>query len=532
MKSKDILKYAVVGTAVASIPLSSYGAELQEKTSPNFVFILADDMGWTGLSTKMHDKIDDSKSDFYKTPYLNTLAAEGMRFSCAYSPSSMCTPSRASFLTGKSPAQLHMTTPGPSHRVISDRKVIPPKHIDQFPEAEKTIAEILKKKGYASAYFGKWHLNGGGPGKHGFVKHDGETGNKSADNVSDSNPKDIFGMTKRADAFMEKQVKAGKPFYVQLSHYALHKPVQALAETKKEFSALPAGERHNNVDYAAMTKDLDTSVGMLMKKIETLGISGNTYVIFMSDNGAGGRRNSKENFPLSGGKATLMEGGIRVPLIIKGPGIKADTFCHDNVTGCDLFPTLCELAGIKTMPNGVEGTSLVPLLYGKEKEFNRKRKELIFHFPHYGKGALQVPQSAILLDNMKLIKDYETDDIKLFDLDKDISEKNDLSKLKPEIAKKLEAKMNAYLKEINAQLPTKNPDYDPSTEGKSSKGKRKGNKGNDQSSRFMKRFDKDGDGKVSKNEFKGPSKRFGHFDKDEDGFISENETPTRPPKER
>ena len=532
MNSKNILKYAVLGTAVASIPVSLYGAEAKEKASPNFVFILADDMGWTGLSAKMHDKIDGSKSDFYKTPYLDSLAAHGMRFSCAYSPSAMCTPSRASFLTGKSPAKLHMTTPGPSRRVITNRKVIPPKHIDQFPAAEITIAEILKKKGYASAYFGKWHLSGGGPGKHGFDKHDGETGNKSADKVSDSNPKDIFGITERANAFMEKQVKKGKPFYVQLSHYALHKPVQALAETEKEFSRLPAGKYHKDVDYAAMTKDLDTSVGMLMKKINALGISGNTYVIFMSDNGAGSPRSPKENFPLSGGKATLMEGGIRVPLIIKGPGIKADTFCYDNVTGCDLFPTFCELAGIKTMPDGVEGTSLVPLLHGKEKEFKRNRKELIFHFPHYGRGPVQVPQSAIILDNMKLIKYYETDEIKLFDLARDISEKNDLSKLTPEIAKKLEAKMNAYLKEINAQFPTKNPDYDPSTEEKSAQEKRKGNKSNDQSSRFIKRFDKDGDGKVSKKEFKGPSKRFGRFDKDGDGFISVDESPTGPPRGR
>jgi arylsulfatase A-like enzyme len=463
MNRREFLKQAMLAGAVAVIPKSLLRGEVKPSASPNFVFILVDDMGWTGLSTSMHETRKDCRSDFYQTPRIAKLAEQGMRFSNAYAPSPMCTPSRASFITGKSPAQLHMTTPGPSQHRRTDRKVIPPQHITEFPEKEVTIAELLKKKNYASAYLGKWHLSGGGPGKHGFDVHDGETGNGGAGENDDPNPKDFFGISKRANAFMETHVKASKPFYLQLSHYGLHKPIKTLAKTKEAFGKLPAGKNHSNVEYAAMTKDFDTSVGQVLDKIDALGIAENTYVIFMSDNGAGGGpRNKTENAPLNGGKASLWEGGIRVPMIVRGPGVKAGSFCNTSVIGADLFPTLGELAGETTMPKGVEGTSLAPLLAGKSDNFKREHQELVFHFPHYGRGPKQTPMSAIRSGDMKLLKWWETGETKLFDLSADLGEKKDLTSEKPDVSKALLATLEANLKRIGAQQPTINSSYDPS----------------------------------------------------------------------
>jgi len=433
------------------------------KTSkPNFVLILADDMGWTGLSVAMDNQIKTSKSDFYLTPNIEALARQGMRFPHAYSPGPLCTPSRAGILTGKTPAELHLTTPGPGrassenyHRVITFNQV------NKLPKEEQTIAELLKKVGYATAHFGKWHLGRVSPGEHGFDYHDGATENRGPAKCKDPNPKDIFGITKRAIDFMIGQVNIGKPFYLQLSHYAVHEPIEALHTTIEKFRKLSPGIRHTDPEYAAMTFDLDTAIGSLLEKIDALGIADTTYVVFMSDNGApSGRRISSisHNFPLAKGKGTLYEGGIRVPLIVRGPGIKAGTFCSENVTGCDLLPTFCELAGVKT--GKIEGTSLVPLLHGYPEKFQRREKSLIFHYPHYNQG-LQKPCSAIILKNFKLIKNYDSDTVELFDLDADISETRNLSKEMPEKAAELEEMLEIRLRKINAQIPRPNPNYDP-----------------------------------------------------------------------
>jgi arylsulfatase A len=420
-------------------------------------------MGWTGLSCCMDDTIPDSKSDFYKTPCIDKLAGQGMRFSKAYSPSSMCTPSRASFLTGKSPALLRMTTPGPAHSQPTNRKLIPPAHIDSLPESETTIAELLRDRGYETAHLGKWHLSGGGPGHHGFDEHDGDTSNGGPGLNEDPNPKDVFGITKRAVAFMEQQVAAEKPFYLQLSHYAVHGPSKALDSTQAAFAEQTPGTRHRNVEYAAMTHDLDTSVGMVLDGIDRLGLAENTYVVFMSDNGAAAPLRSAENRPLSGGKATFWEGGIRVPLIIRGPGVKPNSFCSESVVGFDLFPTFSELAGVSPVKrSSIEGTSLVPLLLAQAgRPFEREREELVFHFPHYAKGPAQTPQSAILSGNFKLIHFHETNESRLFDLAQDIGERNDLSTQMSDKAAEITQNLDAYLAGVDAQMSVSNPDYDP-----------------------------------------------------------------------
>jgi len=425
---------------------------------PNFVFILVDDMSWTGLSAQMDGREPESKSDFYQTPHMDELAKQGMRFSNAYAPSSMCTPSRAAILTGKTPAELHITTPGGSARSQAYQKLIALRHVSEFPASETTIAEALQKKGYATAHFGKWHLGNVSPSKHGFDVNDGPTGNDPSGYDVATDPKDVFGITDRAIEFMTKQVKFGTPFYLQVSHYAVHILVEALAVSKEKFSKLRKGTRHTDIEYAAMTWDLDTAVGTLLDQIDQLGLADNTYVVLMSDNGGPGNPRQSQNLPLAGGKGTLYEGGIRVPLIIRGPGIQANTFCTENVTGCDLFPTFSEWAGIP-VAGKIEGESLVPLLTGS-KTFHRSENALLFHYPHYGQGPQQKPQSALILKNYKIVKDLETGAVQLFDLENDLSEKNDLARQMPEKAREMEALLEKRLKQVGAQMPTENPDYD------------------------------------------------------------------------
>ena len=424
---------------------------------PNIVFILADDMGWTGSSVEMIQGDPSTQSDFYQTPNLEKLAAQGIRFSQAYAPASLCTPSRAAILTGKTPAEIHITTPG-GGRGTGTEKLTPPQQRNDIPAEETTLPEALKSVGYATAHLGKWHIGRGNPGSHGFDVHDGATGNNA--NGSETDPKEVFSLTQRGIEFMKEQVQAGRPFYLQLSHYAVHTPIQSLEESKNKFEKLPAGTRHSLTDYAGMTWDLDTSIGTLRKAIEELGIAYNTYIVFMSDNGAAAGRKTPQNTPLNKGKGTLYEGGIRVPLLIAGPRIETNGASSEAVTGCDLFPTFCEWAGVPLVGK-IEGVSLVPLLTDDPSTFQRSEKAFLFHYPHYGQGPAQKPQTAIIAGNYKLIRDLETGTLQLFDPEKDISEKNDLSKQNPELTEKLEQLMDQRLKEVDAQLPTENPDYDP-----------------------------------------------------------------------
>lgn len=444
---------------------------------PNFVFILSDDQGWTGLSAMMDDRMPvASRSDYYRTPNLERLANEGMRFASAYAPHPNCSPSRCSILTGKSPAMLHMTDI--IHRntggLYEGNRMIPPQHINAIPADEITFPEILKrmKASYATAHFGKWHLGGGGPGEHGFDEHDGETGNGGPGNFGDPNPKDIFGISERACAFLEKQKEADRPFYMQLSHYATHAANRALKSTTAEYEALPKGERHNVPIYAAMTENLDDGVGIVMEKLDELGLADNTYVVYLADNGGFTSPSITTNDPLSHGKASVWEGGIRVPMIARGPGINAGSCCRQRVVGYDLFPTFLELAGSREpLPKGVEGGSLKALFEsGGRAGVKRPREELVFHFPHYQHGKGTKPQTAILLGDYKLMKFWETGETQLFNLTKDIGETTDLSAKMPEKAKELEARMAKYLKDIKAQMATPNPDFDPATDPARNKG--------------------------------------------------------------
>lgn len=427
---------------------------------PNIVFMLSDDQSWDGLSAIMHPEFKVSKSRYVETPHTAKLAAEGMRFSAAYAPAPVCAPTRASIQTGKSPAQLDWTRVGPTMKASNGYKLIPPPSTRSISQNETTIGELLQKAGYATAHYGKWHIDGGGPEANGYDESDGNTNNLDAAPFKDPNPVDIFGMANRSIDFMDRNNKAGKPFFIQLSFNGLHYPENAKADSIKRLNqrVQQAGEkmRPRMIERMAMAEDLDEGVGKVLAAIENLGLSKNTYVIYMSDNGG----SETPEGGLQGKKGSLWERGIRVPLIVRGPNIKANTWNHQSVIGYDLFNTFCEIAQVpKPLPKGIEGGSILNLLHGEAQVVKRPNKELVFHFPHYQNEY--PPHSAMISGDMKILKFYESGELKLFNISKDISESNNLANELPEQADKLHKKLNTYLEKIDAGIPIANPQYDP-----------------------------------------------------------------------
>jgi arylsulfatase A len=461
--------YFLSGVVCLAIPAIVSPVLLSAQDRPNIVFMMSDDQAWNGLSVAMHPDLEWSKNSWVETPQLEKLAAQGMRFSAAYAPASVCSPTRISLQTGKSPAALHWTKaagPEPGHRMIE------PRNIKQLDSSEVTIAELLREAGYATAHFGKWHINGGGPAANGYDEGDGDIGNEYAHEFGDPNPADIFGMANRAVAFMERNHQANKPFFVQMSWHALHAPQNAMKETLAKYAdRLKGSVDEKRVGSAAIAENLDTGVGVVLEAIERLGLKDNTYVIYMSDNGAGGggagggggrgKGGGRGRAGLAGGKGGVWEGGIRCPFIIRGPGIPSNSWCHTRIVGYDLYPTFCEWAGIPVskLQRDLEGGSIVNLLDDGQGTVKRQREEMVFHFPHYQGG--DGPHSALFLGNLKLMKFYEDGRLALFDLGNDISERNDLSRQMPEKVKQLDGLLVKYLAEVDAQMATPNPEYDP-----------------------------------------------------------------------
>ena len=436
----------------------------QAQRRPNFVLVLADDQSWNGTSLRMDPARPDSRSDFHLTPRLETLAKSGMTFSQGYAPAPKCSPSRISILTGKTNARLHFTFTD-NIKEDSTRLLEPVTEMD-IADSLTTIAEWLRRQGwgYLSAHYGKWHIRGGGPAQHGFDRGDGETGNEDGNQggLIQANPRKIFSITDSACAFMADAARLGRPFYLQVSHHAPRKPIETRQATLTEWSnpALhPLGQRHKDPEYAAMISDMDQGLGILFDKIKALGLDSNTYILYIADNGAGGN-----NTPLSGGKAACKEGGIRVPLVIAGPGIPAGVYHTTAAVGYDLFPTIAALAAQKdpaALPPGLDGNSLLPLLKPGNGSFVRGQ-DLFFHCPHYNEST--VPQSALVEGSYKLLADYELGTLALYDLSKDIGETKDQTALYPEIARKLTIRLRDYLKNVDARMPGLNPAF-PSHKG-------------------------------------------------------------------
>ena len=454
-------------TCALAFAASPVAVRAADTPRPNFVIIMGEAQGWASSSVQMDDAVSGSMSALAHTPSLEKLAAGGMRFANFYAASPRCTPTRVALFTGKSPTTLHMTFVGEgkggreSSFSETGSKVIPPQQVSQLPESEVTIALMLKREGYATAHFGKWHVGRVSPTRHGFDENDGPNNNGGPEDVENPNPKQAFANAERGMDFMARQVKAGKPFFLQISHYAGRGGTDAKPETYADVRRRATTERDQRlVGGAAVTQDMDTTIGMLMAKLDSLGIADRTYFIYTSDHGAQGRN---ANGPLANGKGTVWEGGLRVPLIVRGPGVKAGACSHVFATTVDIFPTIAAVAHVtEPLPKALEGGSLATVLGGAANAtVKRVCEEFVVHFPHYDKDE-QGPASALLLGSLKLIHPYETNVPALFDLSKDIGEQHDLAKERAEETADLERKLNEYLKAVGAPMPTPNPKYDAS----------------------------------------------------------------------
>ncbi|NBV24281.1 MAG: sulfatase [Proteobacteria bacterium] len=418
-------------------------APFSHAAAPNFVVILGEGAGWTSSSVQMDDRNPASRGSV-KTPNLERLAAAGMRFSDGYAASPRCTPSRAALFTGRSPAALHMTFVGDGRRdeaVLA--RVLAPHAVLELPESETTLAELLQRAGYATAHFGKWHVGRASPAKHGFDEHDGANNNGGPDNVASPNPKQALAITAQGIAFLERQAKAGRPFYLQMSHY----PNQ---EEKGRSGGGKQRPPEGNAEAMGITYQ---TLGQILDAVARLGLTGSTYILYTTDHGTPGR-----NAPLTGGKGTVLEGGLRVPFLVSGPGVKPGACSHVRVTAMDLLPTFAELAGVKEpLPPRIEGGSFSAVLKNNGVgTVARPREEFVVHFPHYDKDALG-PASAILLGDFKLIRVYETGERRLFNLAQDSAERDDLAKQLPAKVAELDQRLTAYLTAVGAQMPDINP---------------------------------------------------------------------------
>jgi arylsulfatase A len=472
-------------------------SQVDQKQSPNIIFILTDDQGWTQTSHLADPDVPNSISDYYETPNMDRLAKSGVLFTQGYAPNPICSPTRNSLMFGQNAAR-HM---------YSEDADWYKKTADWF-----TIPRVLKKANpdYKTAHFGKWHI-AMEPNVAGFDKDDGMTSNSGGEiygegflvhkdyiessnaylkknkvpnplNIrkvgkptlywSDTNPKDIFGITERAKGFMNESIKEDKPFYVQLSHYATHLSLVSTKESYEYFKTKAEGDRHKSPEFAAMLKDMDASIGMILDFVKEAGIEDNTYIFLMGDNG--GRLSFNQmgsvddqrklieshyatepdrNIPLQDGKHSFYEGGLRVPFMAAGPRIKSNRVSTTPVTGLDLLPTFADLAGFTgEYPAEIDGGSMKSLLLDeKVTEVNRSKDALYFH-----QSSHRPSRSAVRLGNYKLIKywskenKYEgTPKVQLFDLSKDLSEKKDLSDLNPEKRQELEKLLEDFIKETN-----------------------------------------------------------------------------------
>lgn len=427
------------------------------ETPPNFILILTDDQGWNGTSVYMSDSLPLSKSDYHQTPNLELLAEKGMRFSSAYASAPVCSPSRYSIQFGQTPARLRMIRVGMNTDHINHEKPI-------------TIPKILQtiNPKYRTAHFGKWGIDVD-PSNLGYDESDGITGNKEGgfdfrnnkkqwQNTISEDPKKIFSVTQRAVQFIEKQASTKTPFFLQVSHYAVHSDIMMRKETLEKYQSISKGTRHRHTGFAAMTEDLDSGLGILLEKVKEFGLDKNTYIIYTSDNGAvpvmppRSKYTFGTNTPLSRGKWDAMEGGIRVPFIISGPNIKAGSESKAPISFSDLLPTIIDIAGKKIpLDDELDGGSFKKVAFENGKgEVKRNKNGIIFHVPYENGIALKRAHSAIIQDNFKLIKFYDTNEVRLYSIENDIEEKHDLSKVLIEKTNLLETALDEYLTRVKA----------------------------------------------------------------------------------
>jgi arylsulfatase A len=445
---------------------------------PNIVLILADDLGWADLGCY--------GADLHETPHLDQLAKEGVRFTRAYAMP-VCSPSRAALMTGKHAARVHITIWAEgSLKGPQNRKLLQGQSLHNLPHSETTVAKHLQEAGYLTALVGKWHLGDADhfPETHGFDVNLGGThwgapttfwwpysGSGRFGTEFRYVPHLEFGKPGEylTDRLTEEAIKVidragNKPFFLYLAHHAPHTPIEAKADDVKHFaSKLTPGLNHQNPVYAAMVKSLDESVGRVLTHLKQRGLEQNTLVIFTSDNGGyiGMDRKSGQampvtsNTPLRSGKGSCYEGGIRVPLIVRWPGVTPKgAECHEPVVLMDLFHTL-RAAGApnSSSPPVADGLDLAPLLKNPSAKLNRDA--LFWHYPHYYETT--TPVGAIRAGDWKLLEYFEDNRVELFNLGDDPGEQRELAKQMPERATELRQRLRAWRESVNAALPVPNP---------------------------------------------------------------------------
>lgn len=477
LRSAFVIFVALVGSCTG-LP-----AGADETRPPNIVLLLADDLGWTGVNCV--------GSDLHETPHIDQLAAAGMMFTDAYSACTVCSPTRASLMTGKYPARLHLTDFIAGQNRPYEKLTIP--DWTKFLQLDEvTIAEALRDAGYATAHIGKWHLSpprppaghsadefqptGHGfevsisrpPGTRGyflsedFLRRDGSRGGYLTDYLTD----EALATIKRVQQ---------KPFFLYLAYHTPHTPIQGKEELvtyyEKKLQEHPDA-RHRNPTYAAMVHSLDESVGRILETLDELGLSDKTVVWFTSDNGGLTQRYGKidgiaDNHPLRRGKGSAYEGGVRVPMIVRWPGvIPAGSRCSEPVMTIDFYPTALEIAGASGDPRHnatMDGVSLRPLFRGAQHSL--AREALYWHYPHYHAGG-DAPYSAVRQDAWRLIDFHDDTPDALYNLQHDLGERKNLAASHPQKLQELQKRLQDWRGSVAAQMPTRNPDYDPDRAGR------------------------------------------------------------------
>ena len=425
----------------------------------NLVLIVADDLAW--------NQVGYHGSDFYETPNIDSIASGGMQFANAYSANPVCSPTRASLMTGKNPARLGITDyiPGSPYPYA---RLLRPSEVPGLALEEVTIAEMMRAQGYATGHFGKWHLNidknyalgrPGDPASQGFddvlttVKPEYE-----ADPSADAH--NAIEITERSLAFID--ANRDRPFFLYVPHHTVHRPLLEKPELIAKYAAKPdADNAVNNATMGAMIETMDIGIGRILDRLQAHGLSEQTIVIFYSDNG--GFEQLQSQAPFRGGKAMLWEGGLRVPLAVKWPGVvEASSVSDALVTSDDFFPTIADIFGVADLPADIDGLSFLPVLDGSD-EFDRTT--LYFHYPHYHHLGY-LPAGAMRKGDYKLIEWFEGSvagegpAASLFNLRDDPGEANDIADARPQLVRDMRQRLAAWRAGIGAGEMTINPDYE------------------------------------------------------------------------
>ncbi|MGM0399670.1 MAG: sulfatase [Chloroflexota bacterium] len=457
---------------------------------PNFVFILMDDLGWKDLGCY--------GSTFYETPHLDQLAEEGVRFTDAYAACPVCSPTRASILSGKYPAAVGVTNFIGGH---TRGKLIDAPYIDHLPLKEKSLASTLGENGYTTWHVGKWHLGDAPyyPTEHGFdvnvggcswgMPLNGYFSPWGIENLEDG-PEGEYLTDRLTDEAIDLiHNNEDQPFFLNLWYYAVHIPIQAKEENIRKYETkakemgldkvktfeegdfFPCEHKkdkrlvrrlvQSDPAYAAMVESMDENIGRLFAALEETGQAKDTIIIFTSDNGglATAEGSPTCNAPLAEGKGWMYEGGTREPLLIKWPGVtEPATVCDFSVSSPDFYPTMLEMAGLDPLPEQHrDGVSLVPLLEGTGTP---EREAIYWHYPHYGNQG-GTPGSSLRVEDHKLIEFFEDGRIELYNLRQDISEEENLAEDEPELALRLKRLLAGWRESVEAKIPEPNPDYEP-----------------------------------------------------------------------